>query len=350
VSQPDGSAEPGRGAQRRRTLHEQRSRERAVSWLRQPGIVIFLGALVLAAGGWALLIRATHRIPVQDATVDGLALHVERVAWLVDQMEHGVNFQRPASMMPDLPEHGTQRVMLSLVMRNQSSVPRELHGEEFTLVPEIGDEIPPFGAVIGEASILPGQTLNTAIHFDLDTTKPFGKLAIRWRHGHRSVYLPVPDPPEHYHLQPRGGEQLPTDARLLLPLGDKTRGSDLFFQTYGCVACHGNPRSPGTNNVGPHLGGIGVTAASRIKGKPAEQYIYESILQPDAFIAPECKDGQPCQTPSAMPDYSSLLNLQDAADLLAFLLDQRAVPASRPAPAAAPAVGAQNAPTGTGLR
>jgi hypothetical protein len=56
----------------------------------------------------------------------------------------------------------------------------------------------------------------------------------------------------------------------------------------------------------------------------AAQYIYESILSPGAFIAPECKDGNPCSEPTAMPEYASLMNLQDFADMVTFLLEQRA--------------------------
>lgn len=59
---------------------------------------------------------------------------------------------------------------------------------------------------------------------------------------------------------------------------------------------------------------------------------------PPGGVAPECKGGAPCQKPSAMPEYSTLVTLQDAADLLAYLLEQKAPPpparaaASRTAP------------------
>ena len=48
-----------------------------------------------------------------------------------------------------------------------------------------------------------------------------------------------------------------------------------------------------------------------------------SIIEPGAFIAPECKGGVPCDEPTAMPEYASLVNLQDAADLLGYLLELR---------------------------
>ncbi|MFY9826314.1 MAG: cytochrome c [Thermoanaerobaculia bacterium] len=342
MSQPTESSEPSRGAQRRRTLHERRLRTNARRWLTQPGLLIFLGIVILAGVGWGLVFQAAHRMPVRQATFDDLEMRLEDATWVEDQMEHGKNFQKPASMMPDLPGPGMQRVTLHMALHNLSRQPREFRGEELYLVPEIGKDVPPVAAVVGEATLEPGQTLNTALHFDLNTAKPHGKLLVKWQRGYRTAYFPIPEAPDHAHLRPRGGEPLPTDARLLLPIADAARGAQLYEQTYACSACHGDPHVPGSNNIGPHLGGIGVVAASRIKGKPAEQYIYESILQPDAFIAPECKNGAPCQSPSAMPEYSTLINLQDAADLLAYLLEQKAPPPAARA-AASPAAAASSA-------
>ena len=324
MSEPAAPADPGRGAQRRRALHERRLQQDALRWWRKPGVLVFLGVLVLAVAGWAHVIRAAQRLPVRDATVDGLNVTFADATWVQDQMEHGDNFQKPAAMMPDLPTMGEQRMTTYLTFRNLSKEVREYHGEEFSLVPEIGDELPPFGAVIGEARLAPGETLNTAIHFDIDTTRPHGKLLVHWRRGRKSFYFALPDPPQHYHLRPRGGDvALPPEARLILPIANPDRGEQLYAGVYACGACHGDPKVPGSNNIGPHLGAIANQAERRISGKGAPQYIYESILEPDSFIAPECKGGAPCQKPSAMPDYSTLVNLQDAADLLGYLLQQR---------------------------
>ncbi|HSR68494.1 MAG TPA: hypothetical protein VLU25_11175, partial [Acidobacteriota bacterium] len=93
--------------------------------------------------------------------------------------------------------------------------------------------------------------------------------------------------------------------------------------TYGCVACHGDPGVPDSNIIGPHLGRIGTAAASRIEGKSAAQYIYESILEPNAFIAPECEQGLPCDEPSAMPEYAALVDIEHVAHLVTFLLEQQ---------------------------
>ncbi len=329
MSANDEQPAAGRGVRRRRDQREQRLQEEALRWWRRPGVLVFLAVLVLSGAGWGLLLRSVRRLPVQEATLGGLSARLDQATWIADQMDHGENFQRPAVMSPDMPAPGRQRVTLYVTLRNLAQETRQYRGEEFFLVPEIGEEVPPFGALLGEAPLLPGQSLNTAIHFDLDTTRPHGKLLMSWRRGRESAYFAVPSPPEHYHLRPRG-EALPPDARILLPIGKAERGKRLYTDLYGCSACHGEPSRPGSNNLGPHLASIGILAGERVEGMPAPQYLYESLLEPNAFIPAECQKGKPCDTPSSMPDYSSLLNLQDAADLLVYLLEQRAESAGGP--------------------
>lgn len=290
-------------------------------WWRNPAILLFAVVVGLAAAGWALVLREARRIPVEQATLSGLHMQLQEARWILDQMDHGENFQKPSTMMPDMPEWGKQRVTLDLAFHNRSDHTQIFDGSEFYLVPELGDEVPPMGAQVGRARIGPGQALNTAIHFDFDTTQPHGKLRVEWRRGDESVYLPIPEPAEHYHLRPRGGEvALPPRAQLVMPLGKADRGRELYAGKYGCGACHGDPDVPDSNNVGPHLAGLASVAGSRVEGMDGAQYVYESILEPSAFIAPECKNG-PCQAPTAMPEYASLVTVQDLADLLVFLME-----------------------------
>lgn len=313
----------GRGARKRQQRRAERERKEALSFWSRPGVLLFLAALGLAAVGWLLVFQQTRSIPVREATVAGLELRMLEARWLLDQMDHGENFQKPSVMMPDMPEWGKQRVTLELTMANRSDEPLRFDGAEFVLVPQIGEPVPPVGANVGTARLEPGQAINTAIYFDFDTREPYGGLEIEWRRGGEVVHLPIPEPAEHYHLRPRGGEvALPTDGQLLLPIGDIARGGRLYRGIYGCAACHGDPGEPGTNNVGPHLGDVAIVAEERVEGLPGVQYLYESILDPGAFIAPDCKNG-PCEEPSAMPEYASLVSLQDAADLLVYLLEQQ---------------------------
>ncbi len=80
-----------------------------------------------------------------------------------------------------------------------------------------------------------------------------------------------------------------------------------LFQKGGCVACHVIPGVPGAvGTIGPDLSNIGAVAAEMLtngeytgEAATVEEYLMESIISPDAFIAPEC-NGVPCQ-PGQMP-------------------------------------------------
>lgn len=106
--------------------------------------------------------------------------------------------------------------------------------------------------------------------------------------------------------------------------GDPELGA-AAYETYGCTACHGDPAEPGTNPVGPWLGDIAEVGATRVEGQSAAQYVYESILDPNAFIAPDCPTG-PCPGPPSQmrQDYPSTIgsNPSDMAHLLAYLLGE----------------------------
>jgi len=105
---------------------------------------------------------------------------------------------------------------------------------------------------------------------------------------------------------------------------DPERGADLYENEYACFSCHGFPEEPGSNQVAPWLGDIAEVGATRVEGQSAAQYVYESILNPNAFIAPDCPTG-PCAEPSAMPgDFAFRManestDPQHMADILAYL-------------------------------
>jgi mono/diheme cytochrome c family protein len=106
-----------------------------------------------------------------------------------------------------------------------------------------------------------------------------------------------------------------------LPEGDAANGQALYFGAPGCSGCHGDPAVPGSSPFGPHHGNIGVVAGQRVAGQSAAVYLYESILNPSAFIAPDCANDTPCADPSAMPaNFAEQLSQQDVADLIAYML------------------------------
>ena len=138
---------------------------------------------------------------------------------------------------------------------------------------------------------------------------------------------PEPTPtstPEFTEIDPDNWPELVEDLLARLDPGDPARGEELYT-SYGCVACHGQLTDSTTAAVGPWLGDIAERGAEMIEGRPAAQYVYESLLYPNDVIAAECPTGPCIGPPSDMrQDLATVLaeNPQDMADLLAYLLGQ----------------------------
>lgn len=111
-----------------------------------------------------------------------------------------------------------------------------------------------------------------------------------------------------------GGEAAPVPAE---SAADPAAGKAIFEQTVvgsnaGCVTCHS--LEPGTVLVGPSLAGIANTAATRVEGKSAEEYIRESILTPDAYVVEGFQAGM------MLPGWDTALSEKDLNNLVAYLL------------------------------
>jgi len=119
------------------------------------------------------------------------------------------------------------------------------------------------------------------------------------------------------------------------------------FQKGGCAACHVIPGVPGASGtIGPDLSEIGELAKERIdngtyKGsaKTPEEYMMESIEDPDAFVAPNCPSG-PCPKGVMPNNLSQTLKadeMQAVADYLAGLPQSAASMEETEGTSAAPA-------------
>lgn len=72
------------------------------------------------------------------------------------------------------------------------------------------------------------------------------------------------------------------------------QGARLFDQATlggqaGCKSCHSISSSP--FGAGPSLGGIGLTAAERVPGQTAEDYLRQSIVEPNAYLVDDYTRG-----------------------------------------------------------
>ena len=79
----------------------------------------------------------------------------------------------------------------------------------------------------------------------------------------------------------------PADVAPVAPTGAaaaSSPGQALFIGTAACASCH-TVQGVAAGVLGPPLDGIASAAANRISGYSAEEYIRESIVEPDAYTA-----------------------------------------------------------------
>jgi len=98
-----------------------------------------------------------------------------------------------------------------------------------------------------------------------------------------------------------------------LPPGDAGSGEKLYLQSVNdapnCASCH-----EGDNLIGPNLAGYGEVAGNRVDGESAEVYTYWSIVRPARHIVQGYSNVM-------YADYEDVLEAQDIADLIAYLLE-----------------------------
>jgi ferredoxin/coenzyme F420-reducing hydrogenase delta subunit/cytochrome c551/c552 len=98
---------------------------------------------------------------------------------------------------------------------------------------------------------------------------------------------------------------------------DATAGEDLYYETSlgtnaACRICHS--LQPGVDLVGPSFVGIASRAGDRVPGLTAEEYLYQSITNPDAYIVEGYPAGQ------MVPNLAEILTEEQIDDLIAFLM------------------------------
>ncbi|MBX3066630.1 MAG: c-type cytochrome [Anaerolineae bacterium] len=94
--------------------------------------------------------------------------------------------------------------------------------------------------------------------------------------------------------------------------GDASAGMQVFTALGGCSSCHDT--SAGITIVGPTLKGIAARAAERKPEMTAEQYLHESIVDPNAFVVQGFAQG-------LMPTtFKSTLSEKQINDVVAYLM------------------------------
>ncbi len=106
-------------------------------------------------------------------------------------------------------------------------------------------------------------------------------------------------------------EDIEARAAALLAQGDATRGA-VLIETYQCAACH---VIGAENNIAPPFAGLADRAEARHPSLSAAAYVYESIVNPAAFIVEGFQN-------SMVQNFKDRVTDQDLADLMAYLLTQ----------------------------
>jgi nitric oxide reductase subunit C len=109
-----------------------------------------------------------------------------------------------------------------------------------------------------------------------------------------------------------GGEPAPSGSA-----GNAAEGEKVYtgVAAPACNTCHS--LEEGVALAGPSLAGIGAQAGSRVSGMAADDYLVQSVRQPDAHIVAGFGSG-------IMPGtYGSQLSEQQVKDLVAYLMTLR---------------------------
>lgn len=109
------------------------------------------------------------------------------------------------------------------------------------------------------------------------------------------------------------------DAISQTSVGDAANGEALFFQATigtsnapGCVTCHS--LEPDVVIVGPSQAGLATRAGTRVPGQSAEEYIRNSIVQPNAYLVEGFAEGVMYQ------NYATDLTAGQIDNLIAYTL------------------------------
>jgi cytochrome c551/c552 len=77
-----------------------------------------------------------------------------------------------------------------------------------------------------------------------------------------------------------------TEVPVVTTAAEAPSGEALFF-TKGCSGCHTITGVSNTGVQGPDLTNLASIAGERVAGMTAEEYVRQSLQQPQAFIVPE---------------------------------------------------------------
>ncbi len=112
----------------------------------------------------------------------------------------------------------------------------------------------------------------------------------------------------------------PTPAPTSTPRPLEGDTAEEIFLNAGCTSCHQIGHLGESHKVGPDLSNIRLDSQDRVSNMSAEEYIRQSILDPNAYLAPECPNG-PCLANIMPRDYQLRLSAKQVDLLVDYLLE-----------------------------
>ncbi|RLT32315.1 MAG: hypothetical protein DWI57_18485 [Chloroflexi bacterium] len=107
---------------------------------------------------------------------------------------------------------------------------------------------------------------------------------------------------------------MPAEILGLMPTANAANGQAVSVSN-GCTACHSLEKD--VRVVGPSWYSVGATAGERVAGESAGLYLYNSIVDPNAYVNEGYLSG-------LMPlTYKDVLSSQQMADVIAYLLSMQ---------------------------
>ncbi len=129
---------------------------------------------------------------------------------------------------------------------------------------------------------------------------------------------------------PTAGAQTAVPESIATPRPIDGQTAEEIMLNAGCGNCHKIGSFGEAHKVGPDLTYIGLTAPDRVPGMSGEEYILQSILEPNAYLAPECPNTS-C-LPNIMPqNFHMRLTTEQLEMLVDYLMGQQG-PAPTPVP------------------
>jgi mono/diheme cytochrome c family protein len=114
-----------------------------------------------------------------------------------------------------------------------------------------------------------------------------------------------------YAVDKRGQDQ---GALAQAGLAEATTGEQIFIAG-GCGGCHELAKAGTNGNIGPSLDDLASVAGDMEPGTSAEEYVRQSIVDPDAFIVEGFQ-------PGVMPSFQGRLNDRQVQALVDYLLGE----------------------------